>query len=261
LEYTKLCLDSITKVTAYPNYEIIIVDNNSSDNTKEYLETFKNNNPSKVKVILNETNLGFAGGNNVGIRAALGDYIMLLNNDTIVTRGWLTNLLKHLEQNPDLAMVGPVTNSIGNEARIIVNYSNMQELESFAQEYTFSHQNELVHDPNVLALFCTLIRKEVFQDERLDENFGIGMFEDDDLSYRVKYDGWRIAIAEDSFVHHFQRVSFKTLGETKESELFNQNKSYFEQKWNTIWQVHTLRDGILLNSNSESTNLNGFLCE
>ena len=258
LNYTKLCLDSITKFTAYPNYEIIIVDNNSTDNTKEYLELFKNNNPSKAKVILNATNLGFAGGNNIGIRESSGDYIMLLNNDTIVTRGWLTNLLKHLEQNPNLAMVGPVTNSIGNEAKIFVDYANMQELDRFAHKHTLSHQGQLITNPNVLALFCTLIRKEIFQKELLDEQFGIGMFEDDDLSYRVKKEGWGIAIAEDSYVHHFQRVSFRLLDEGVEKNLFIQNKQYFEEKWHTAWIKHNYRQGITWDTNQNTTELELF---
>lgn len=258
LNYTRLCLDSITKFTAYPNYEIIIVDNNSTDNTKKYLDTFKNDNPSKVKVILNETNLGFAGGNNVGIRAASGEYIMLLNNDTIVTRGWLTNLLKHLEQHPSLAMVGPVTNSIGNEAKIVVDYSNMQELDWFAHKYTLNHQGQLMPDPNVLALFCTLIRKEIFENDLLDEQYGIGMFEDDDLSYRVKKEGWGIAIAEDSYVHHFQRVSFRLLDEGVEKNLFIQNKQYFEEKWHTAWIKHNFRQGITWDTNQNTTELKLF---
>ena len=258
LSYTKLCLDSIFKLTAYPNYEIIIVDNKSTDGTREYLETINKSNSGKVKVILSDTNLGFAGGNNIGIRAASGEYIMLLNNDTIVSRGWLTNLLKHLEKDPNLAMVGPVTNSIGNEAKILVRYTSLQELDRFAHEYTYTHQGQLILDPNVLALFSTLVRKEIFQTGLLDEHYGIGMFEDDDLALRVKKEGFRIAIAEDSFVHHFQRVSFKTLGEGVENELFLRNKQYFEKKWGTQWEKHCFRQGITWDSNKETTELDLF---
>ena len=59
----------------------------------------------------------FAGGNNDGIAVADGEYIVLLNNDTIVTRGWLTNMLKHFSNDEAVGLVGPVTNSIGNEAK------------------------------------------------------------------------------------------------------------------------------------------------
>ena len=137
-------------------------------------------------MILNDKNLGFAGGNNVGIRASNAEFVILLNNDTIVTRGWVTNLMKHMIQNPKLGMVGPVTNSIGNEAKILVKYHNELTLDWFASDYTYSQQGNLHITENVLALFCALIRKDVLPPDLLDENYGKGMFEDDDLSYYVK---------------------------------------------------------------------------
>src|SRR5262249_5606155 len=95
LSLTRLCLESLFRNTDHPNYEVIVVDNDSSDDTQSYLvklsERYEN-----LKIILNETNLGFAKANNQGIRLSSGDYIVLLNNDTIVPRGWLSRLLKHL---------------------------------------------------------------------------------------------------------------------------------------------------------------------
>jgi hypothetical protein len=95
LDYTKECFNSIIEKTAYPNYEIIIVDNKSQDDTPNYLRTIQSEYKN-VKVILNEENYGFAKGNNIGINACDGDYIILLNNDTVVTRGWITGLIKHI---------------------------------------------------------------------------------------------------------------------------------------------------------------------
>ncbi len=88
LEYTKLCIDSIRKYTKSGTYEIVVVDNNSTDDTREWLKEQKD-----IKVILNDENLGFPGGCNVGINAAEKENdILLLNNDTIVTPRWLENL-------------------------------------------------------------------------------------------------------------------------------------------------------------------------
>ena len=97
----------------------------------------------RIKVIYNKENKGFAGGNNIGMQYATGDYIMLLNNDTVVTRGWLTNMVKHLQKNPGYGMCGAVTNSIGNEAKICVSYNNYKELMEFAFAYTQKHMGEL----------------------------------------------------------------------------------------------------------------------
>jgi cellulose synthase/poly-beta-1,6-N-acetylglucosamine synthase-like glycosyltransferase len=88
LDYTRKCVESILRVTAYPNYELVLVDNASTDSTAIYIAEVAATHQN-VKIVLNKTNRGFAGGNNDGIAVSEGDYLVLLNNDTIVTRGWL----------------------------------------------------------------------------------------------------------------------------------------------------------------------------
>lgn len=252
LKLNRLCIDSILKKTAYPNYKIIIVDNLSTDGTREYLKQLADKKIKNVDIILNQTNLGFAGGNNVGIKASTGDYVVLLNNDTIVTRGWLTAMSKHLENNPRLGMCGPVTNSIGNEAKIKVEYNTQKELELFAYSYTTEHLQEEYPSPAVLALFCTMIKREIIQKcGLLDESYGIGMFEDDDYSEAVKSAGYKLAIAEDAFIHHFEGASFKKLESSEFKSLYESNKHKFEEKWKKKWQSHNKRPGITWDTNSQ----------
>ena len=253
LEMNKICIKSILEKTAYPDYELIVVDNCSSDGTREYLLQLSEKE-SNIKVILNEQNLGFAAGNNIGMRAAEGEYIVLLNNDTVITRGWLTAMAKHLENDTTLGMCGPVTNSIGNEAKIKVNYHNMSELEIFSYNYTAKHLNEEYKDINVLALFCTMIRRQVIEDcGYLDENYGIGMFEDDDYAEAVKAKGYSLVIAEDAFVHHFMSMSFKKMEEESFMNLFHKNKEIFEKKWNVKWVRHKSREGVAPTTNIDNT--------
>ena len=244
LEFNKLCLHSILNTTAYPNYEIIVVDNHSTDGTRAYLENIRSGYPS-VKVVLNNENKGFAAGNNDGMKKAEGDYIVLLNNDTVVTRGWLTAMCKHLENDPELGMCGPVTNSIGNEAQIAVTYHSLSELSQFSYNYTTAHLSEEYRDVKVLALFCTMIKKQIIDTYGyLDEGYGIGMFEDDDYSEMVKSKGFRITIAEDAFIHHFHGVSFKKLEDERFKKIFQYNKELFERKWNRKWTGHKMRAGV-----------------
>lgn len=253
LEVSKLCIKSILEKTAYPNYELIIVDNCSVDGTRAYLTKLAKEQLN-VRVIFNEKNTGFAAGNNVGIKNTDGAYVVLLNNDTVVTRGWLTALTKHMEQNSRLGMCGPVTNSIGNEAKIKVNYHSMREFEQFSYEYTTKHLGEKYHNINVLALFCTIIRRQVIDEcGYLDENYGIGMFEDDDYAEAVKKKGYTLSIAEDSFIHHFEGVSFKKIQDEAFMELFYKNKDLFEQKWNTVWKKHKNRPGVAAVTNLDCT--------
>ena len=92
LEYTRQCLDSIRRLTDEP-YELIVVDNGSSDGTVEYLRSLPD-----VRLIVNETNRGFPAAANQGIARAGGSQILLLNNDVVVTTGWLCRLLRALAQ-------------------------------------------------------------------------------------------------------------------------------------------------------------------
>jgi GT2 family glycosyltransferase/SAM-dependent methyltransferase len=234
LVLNKLCLESIIRNTQYPSYEVIVVDNNSTDDTPTYLHQLKNLYPN-VKVILNSTNYGFARANNQGIAQSTGDYLVLLNNDTIVPPGWLSRLLRHLN-NPAIGMVGPVTNFVGNEAKIEVPYQTWEGMEAFAREHTWANDGR-VADIHMLAMFCVAMRRTTYDlVGPLDEQFGIGMFEDDDYARRVKENGLRVICAADVFVHHFGQAAFKKLIENGHYDrLFNENRRLYEAKWNVKW--------------------------
>jgi len=118
-ETTAPCLESILEHTDLNSNELIVVDNASSDGTAAYLSEFQAKHPD-VQLCLNDVNKGYAGGNNDGIRLAKGRVLILLNNDTLVGPGWLTPLVDALDSDPSVGMVGPVTNSAGNEQRIVL---------------------------------------------------------------------------------------------------------------------------------------------
>jgi GT2 family glycosyltransferase len=243
LKYTQLCVESIYGKTAYPNFELIIVDNASSDGTPDYLNSLKEKYDN-VNIVLNSENLGFATANNIGIRESKGEYIILLNNDTVVTRGWISGLIKYLK-NPDIGMVGPVTNSIGNEAKINVDYKDLYQMELFADSYTAKNRGVVFEIP-VLALFCAAIRKETIgRVGLLDEQFSVGMFEDDDYAIRVRKAGLKIICAEDAFIHHFGRATFSKLQSAEYKKIFDENKKKYELKWGIKWQPHRYRDGVV----------------
>lgn len=249
LELNKICINSILDNTAYPNFELIIVDNDSNDGTKEYLSIIEKKY-SKVKVFFNEKNIGFAAGNNIGIKEAQGNYVVLLNNDTIVTKGWLTAMVKHMENDSTIGMCGPVTNSIGNEAKIEVDYTDIDGLRIFANLYTSKNLNKTFENVRYLALFCTVIRREILDSYGvLDEQYGIGMFEDDDYSEVVKRNGYKIVIAEDAFIHHFAGASFKKLEDKEYRKIFDENKAKFENKWSVKWEMPKYRAGVYADTN------------
>jgi GT2 family glycosyltransferase len=237
LPLTRLCLESLFRNTDYPNYEVIVVDNNSSDGTPSYLSEM-NELYDNLKIMLNKDNLGFAKANNQGIREASGDYIVLLNNDTITPRGWLSRLLRHLDD-PKVGIVGPMTNFVGNEAKLEVSYRSWAEMEEFAQDHIWKHHGRIA-DIHMLAMFCIAMRRNVFEEiGELDERFGIGMFEDDDYSMRAKQKGYRVVCAADAFVHHFGQAAFgKLIRAGHYDQIFNENREKFERKWKTKWEPH-----------------------
>jgi GT2 family glycosyltransferase/polysaccharide pyruvyl transferase WcaK-like protein len=243
LDYTKLCIESIYEKTAYPNFEVIVVDNASTDGTRDYLLELKDGH-SNVKVILNEENLSFARANNMGIKASDGEYIILLNNDTVVTGGWISGLIKYFKD-PSVGMAGPVTNSIGNEAKIDVDYRDLSEMDRFAEKYTTKHRG-VSFGISVLALYCAVLsRKAIDRVGLLDEQFLIGMFEDDDYALRLKKEGFKQICIEDVFIHHFGGATLSRLQPNEYQRIFEENKRRYEQKWGIDWQPHKYRDGVI----------------
>ena len=248
LDYTKKCVQSILKQTAYPNYELVLVDNASVDETAGYLKEIEALHEN-IKVVLNTTNRGFAGGNNDGIRASTGEYIVLLNNDTVVTRGWLTGMVKRfLAGEKKIGIVGPVTNSIGNEAMVRVGYTGLENMPAAAYAYTAGHMGMTYPHDGVLAMFCVMFpRKLTDEIGLLDEHYGIGMFEDDDYSIAAQRAGYENLLVEDVFIHHFGSVSFKKLENAEYRKIFDANRSYFENKWNVKWKMHHYRPDVAAN--------------
>lgn len=252
LELNKKCFDSILKYTAYPNYELIIVDNQSTDGTVDYLKELEKEGHPQVQIIFNQDNKGFAGGNNQGMQYATGDYILLLNNDTVISRGWITGMVKHMENDAKCGMCGSVTNSIGNESMICVNYQGQEAMMKFAYGYTAAHMGEVFNDVDRLAMFCTMIRKDIIEKHGgLDEQYKVGMFEDDDYAQVVNKAGYNLVVAEDSFVHHVNNASFKKLEDATYRKIFEENKAKFEKKWNVTWKMPKYRTGVTAECNKD----------
>lgn len=239
---TKACLESIELFTDYPNFEVIIVDNNSRDGSQDFLRYYVELK-ANYSLIINDNNSGFSAANNQGLQMARGDYLVLLNNDTYVTSGWLASLYRHFKRNPLLGMVGPSTNNIGNEAKITIHYHDMTEMAQKAQVITLSKMGESFSIP-ALAFFCVMLSRKVYEQVgELDEAFGIGMFEDDDYCRRVTELGYEMLCADDVFIHHHLSASFDQMGVKRKQQLFEKNKLIYEKKWGA-WIPHKYRNAL-----------------
>jgi GT2 family glycosyltransferase len=238
--YLRQCLDSVLAETRQPNLEVVVVDNASGPEVTGYLRNMAARE-SRVKVLFNESNLGFARANNLGIEAAGEcEYVVLLNDDTVVTPGWLQGLLRHLEDR-NVGLVGPVTSWAGNEARVDVPYQKIEDMPAFALRYVQEHEGRCF-DIAMLAMFCVAMRRSTLDTVgMLDERFGIGMFEDDDFALRIRAAGLRVVCAEDVFVHHWGRASFGRIEQAEYDRIFAENRRKFEAKWARPWQAHQSR--------------------
>ncbi len=230
LDLNRLCLESLIARTEWPNLEILVVDNGSTDGTAELLAELERREP-RLRAIRNPENRGFAAACNAGLSAASGDYLVLLNNDTVVTRGWATALVRHLATDPKLGLVGPVTNAIANAAKVDVGYASVADLPAWAAAWTRAHDREAFEIP-MLALFCTAMPRRVYEEVGpLDERFGIGLFEDDDYNRRVRDKGYTVRCARDAFVHHWQMASFRRMSQEAYFALYAENKRKYDEKW------------------------------
>ena len=235
-DMTIRCLKSVVERSGYQNLEIILVDNASEIDEYEIVQNWINLNDAPIRVIRNESNLGFAAGNNVGIRETTGEYVVLLNNDTEVTPGWIWKALKHFRRTPNLGLLGPSTNNCGNEAR--VGLRSPEEVWLDECFFRFNLRTPETIEASSVAFFCVFIpRKVILEVGLLDEDFGRGYFEDDDYCRRVETFGYEIKITRDIFVYHKMGASFNTIGELEQNELFLKNKRRYESKWGK-WHPH-----------------------
>jgi GT2 family glycosyltransferase len=240
LVFTRLSLESVLLNAVDLDVELVVVDNASSDGTREYLAALAERD-SRVRVLRNDENRGFGPAVNQGLGVATGSVLVVLNNDTIVPPGALAALVAHLERD-EVGLVGPTTNRAGNEAEVDAPYSTYGEMVQLSAKRG-RERDGIAFDIEVATLFCGAMRREVYERVGgLDERFEVGLFEDDDYSERVRAAGYRVVCAEDVFVHHFGEASFGGLVPTgRYGELFRANKARFEEKWGITWQPHLRR--------------------
>lgn len=226
-EYTKKCIDSI-KTNVKVSYEVILIDNASTDDTSSQFS----NQFDFVRYFRNKINLGFPAAVNQGLKEALGDYLLILNNDTIVTDNLIERLIDVAESDEKIGIVGPISNEVSglqkdNEA----DYKTVEEMFDYAERVKQKNKGQLFNFPRV-AFLCTLIKKQVIEKiGGLDERFSPGNYEDDDFCLRAQLAGFKTVIVKDAFIHHFGSKSFKANGDKAYAERLLINQKIFVEKW------------------------------
>jgi len=200
LSHLKKCLPSLSKVT-YSNLETIVVDNASHDDSIRYIEE----NFPKIKIVKCKKNLGFSGGNNKGLPAVTGDYVLLLNNDTVVTKDFVTELVKAIEAEDKIGVVQSKILSMDYPDRLD-SVGAYYTSTGFLYHYGYFQKDKKKYDATHYLYTakgaCMMIKKEVIDRVGLfDEDF-FAYFEETDFCHRVWLLGYSIVYAPKSVIHH-----------------------------------------------------------
>jgi GT2 family glycosyltransferase len=218
----RTCLLSMGGLHKHPDYEVLVVDNHSSDGS---VEMVRSEFPG-VTLLAQDANLGFSRGNNVGLRNATGKYLLLLNSDTEVVDNALQAMCDYMDANPDIGVLGPkLLNPDGTlqlscrrfpsyRTALFHRYSLLTRLfprNKYSADYLMTGSgHDKVMDVDWVSGACLLARREaVVQVGLLDEDFFM-YAEDVDWCYRMKRAGWRIVYyPEAQVVHHIGKSSRK----------------------------------------------------
>ncbi len=199
---TLACLESL-KNNDYPNYQVVIVDNGSDEKPSAP--------PRGAKIIYNKKNLGFAGGNNVGIKYALekrADYILLLNNDTIVSQDFLTKLIEVGEKDKKSGLLGPKIYFADEREKIWfaggqVNWLyNKGEMKGYSEIDRGQYDDPVVQETDYITGCCLLIKRAVIKKIGLMPEDYFLYYEDTDWSLKARRAGFKCSFVSQASIWH-----------------------------------------------------------
>ncbi|HNT74058.1 MAG TPA: glycosyltransferase family 2 protein [Anaerolineae bacterium] len=208
MTYLEACLNAVL-AQVYPDFEVIVVDNASTDGSAELVaEQYP-----QVRLMRNERNLGFAAGNNVGLRAATGNVLVLLNQDTEVRPGWLAALVEAV-QNPTVGIVG---------CKLLYPDGTIQHAGAYLDEVRGASEHYGRHEPDtgqydtprevefVTGAAVALTRATLSRVGELDEGFAPAYYEDVDWCYRVREAGLRVWYCPQAAAVHYESTSIQDI--------------------------------------------------
>jgi GT2 family glycosyltransferase/Flp pilus assembly protein TadD len=228
VDLTMQCLTALASNTGNVSFEVIIVDNGSTDGTQEYLSTVGGD----VQLVLNKENLGFAKACNQGARAARGKYLVFLNNDTIPQPGWLSSLVSEVDAHPEVGIVGSkllYPDGTVQHAGVVRDSQHLLPYhiyKSFAGDHPAVNQRR---EFQIVTAACLLIRRALFEEVGGFDEAYVNGFEDADLCLKVREQGHVVVYQPRSVVVHLES---QTPGRKQNEDA---NAARFLDRWGTQW--------------------------
>lgn len=232
LPYLKLCIESIRAGTDWP-HNIIVVASGNKDGTFEWLRR----QPDVIHALSNER-LYFSKANNVGFAMSKEEYVCLLNDDTIVGKGWLEALMVE-GMKGDVGAVGPLSNSehtVSVGGKDLVPNMSIEDVKDLIPEIqNFTHEKHVIGNPQTwIAFYCALLKKDAIRKVGVFDEDLKSAYEDVDYCRRLRLAGYRICRTLDSWVFHFggrTRMNPDLLSEEQYEKEESSSRSHMTKKW------------------------------
>ena len=243
VEYTKQCIHAIIRNTPAQLFEIIIIDNASTDDTKSYLQGLSGD----VRIITNEQNVGYTIACNQGAAVAQGKYLVLLNNDTVPQPGWLESLVKLAEERPDAGAIG---------AKLVYPNGMLQEAGGIVFQdgsgWNFGNGDDpnkpvynVVSDVDYCSGACLLVKKALFdQVGGFDEQYAPAYYEETDLCFSLREKGYKTLYNPDTLVVHHESITAGLDLKSSFRKYIEINKVKFRNKWCNDLKKHEIHPSI-----------------
>lgn len=229
LEYTRRCLQTLREQTQFPNYEILVVDNGSTDGSVEYLKSIP-----WIRLVENQSNEGFAKGNNRAIELSdPSSDVVLLNNDTeIIQPDWLEKLQETAYRSNDVGIVGA---RLRRPAGRLQHAGTYMPIETYWGQQIGSEEKEINQhnaDSEVegVVFACVYIKREVLDSVGLLDEDYFSYFEDSDYCLKAKAKGFRVFCCGSATVIHHENTSVR-INQVPHRDLFLNSQKTFKKKW------------------------------
>ena len=276
LQDVKRCLNSVVRETDGFTVHVYLVNDGSDPETSLWLETFAESQSELVTLMVNETNIGYTKSINRGLRESRGMFIVTLNSDTIVTRGWIHGLVRSLMTVPKAGIAGPLSNAASwqsvpkvktEDGAFAINEVPLGQTPEFVSRLVQSHSERKYPRVPFVNGFCFMMKKDVLKNVGYldEERFPLGYGEENDYCIRAAKAGFELLICDDVYVYHAKSKSFghetrerlssaggKALREKHGADLFARYVTAVEEASNTLQPLRRQISGVLSNAAAES---------
>lgn len=243
IDYTRTCIHSLLE-TDYRNWELIIIDNGSTDGTVDWLKSFKEEAESHhvdVHLIFNSGNIGCSTSRNQGIEKAKGEFITFCDNDIALrSKNWLRHMSQFLASDPAYGMVGPkiiypfAPFNI-QCAGVAVSPTGRVQFRGRGNSRTDENYNSAT-EVQALISACCMVKKSVLdQVGGFDEIFNPVEYEDIDLSYRIRANGYSVWYDGNVEMYHFENVTTEGTATLPNTYLIVKHGMIFKQRWQDMF--------------------------